>query len=59
MAKCGLFDGNQELPVQKYEGDRIVHAGTEYVHVVTGERAGREIKAIIRLNLGQSVREIK
>jgi hypothetical protein len=59
MAKFGLFAGNVELPMRKYEGDKIVNAGAEFVHIVAAEGSGREIKAIIRLAEGQSVREIK
>jgi hypothetical protein len=59
MAKFGLFDGNQEFPVQKYEGEKIVHHTAEFVHIVTGDGSGRAINAVIRLAPGQSVREIK
>jgi hypothetical protein len=59
MANIGFFEGNQDLPMQKYEGDKIVHATAEFVHLVTGEGGGREMKAITRLAPGQSVREMK
>jgi hypothetical protein len=59
MLKFGLFAGNVEQRMQTYEGNRIVTRDAEYVDVVVGTGQNRKVVATIRLEKGQSVKELK
>lgn len=59
MPKFGLFGGNIEQPMQTYEGDRMVPREAEYVDIVVGTGQNRRVVATVRLEKGQSVKELK
>jgi hypothetical protein len=58
MAKFVLLSPNGGK-VADYEGDKIVPFGTdaEHVQVISGSGDNREVKAIIKLAPGQSIKE--
>ncbi len=61
MAKYGLFDGMNDLPSQKFEGDVLKQDG-EYVMIWTRKPNSTvldEQVAAIRLEKGQSIRKIE
>jgi len=57
MAKFGLFVGNVEQAQQTYDGERMVPRG-EYVDIIVGSGTNRKVVATIKLDAGQSVKEI-
>jgi hypothetical protein len=59
MAKFGLFNGNVGTPFQTFDGDRMVSREAEYVDILVGTGEARRLVATIRLEKGQSVKEIK
>jgi hypothetical protein len=61
MAKFGLYGDKGRVPIQRYEGDRMIwESGKEYVQIVAGDvdRGTARTVAVIRLERGQSVKEM-
>ncbi len=61
MAKYGLFDGSNTVPIQEFEGDEMVQQGDHvYIHRNRpGQPGRRDQVGAIRLAEGQCVKEIK